>query len=315
MTGFYVGLLIRPRVGQEWVNGDQFPLGRLRLLTLELFTMLTKLLVISVLTTASVGISLAKNSAPTTTTPQTDTRAIGNAARSERKGIEESASDAGPNAELAIHAPCDENCQQGRQNISIQRRVVWFTFGLVIVGFLQVATMIWQTYLLRGSLRVIGRQVDLMRIQADFQATAMRQWLDVRAIKVLDTGRSLNPVTWSVQVSEKIEVCFEAINRTPYPLTFQKAYVLVTVVGIGEEFNFRCNKEVRLIPGGGKGSKCAFLMKLHLGADALRSYSQSMDLLFTVTGNIQFLPALGPHEIQEFDFLINQLLAKRPNCP
>ncbi len=64
---------------------------------------------------------------------------------------------------------CDETCQQGRENLKIQNRLTWLTFGLVIVGFLQVILLIW-------TFMTVNRQTSHM-------VTSERAWM-VPDIKV-----------------------------------------------------------------------------------------------------------------------------------
>jgi hypothetical protein len=60
---------------------------------------------------------------------------------------------------------CDETCQQGRQNLKIQSRLVWLTGGLVLVGFLQGGSMIWQAILLWKTRDEVHRQADWTETQ------------------------------------------------------------------------------------------------------------------------------------------------------
>jgi hypothetical protein len=62
-------------------------------------------------------------------------------------------------------ASCDEACQQGRRNLEIQGKLEWFTRLLVVVGFLQAITMVWQAGLLQGSLKQIRTQAEHMERQ------------------------------------------------------------------------------------------------------------------------------------------------------
>jgi len=57
---------------------------------------------------------------------------------------------------------CDETCQQGRENLQIQHRLAIFTLLLVIVGALQVGSMIWQAWLLRQTRGDVHSQLDQM---------------------------------------------------------------------------------------------------------------------------------------------------------
>lgn len=61
---------------------------------------------------------------------------------------------------------CDESCQNARQNLQIQNRLVWLTGGLVLVGLLQVGSMIWQAILLRQTRGDVKRQADWIETQA-----------------------------------------------------------------------------------------------------------------------------------------------------
>ena len=77
---------------------------------------------------------------------------------------------------------CDESCQNARQNLQIQNRLVWLTGGLVFVGLLQVGSMLWQAWLLKRTRDDVhaqarymkeqtgrmGRQADLMNRQTLF---------------------------------------------------------------------------------------------------------------------------------------------------
>jgi hypothetical protein len=59
--------------------------------------------------------------------------------------------------------PVDEPAQEeARQNLKIQGELALFTGLLVFVGFLQVGTMIWQAWLLRGTLKAIEVQAGHM---------------------------------------------------------------------------------------------------------------------------------------------------------
>lgn len=82
----------------------------------------------------------------------------------------------GPATPLATtDAPnCDEACQQGRQNIALQQRLIWLTGGLVLVGLLQVGSMVWQGIVMNRTKSDVHAQAGLMKTQADL----MGQQLD-----------------------------------------------------------------------------------------------------------------------------------------
>lgn len=82
-----------------------------------------------------------------------------------RKEQPEGYSDNGssPNPVSVSQKPATPGSNQARQDSSedrhIQRWLMYFTGALVGVGFLQVVSMIWQAYLLRGTMKQLQRQV------------------------------------------------------------------------------------------------------------------------------------------------------------
>lgn len=64
--------------------------------------------------------------------------------------------------------PCDEACQQGRDNLKVQNRLAWLTFGLVVVGAFQVGGMIWQAILIRQTRSDVHTQAEWMKTQAGY---------------------------------------------------------------------------------------------------------------------------------------------------
>jgi hypothetical protein len=75
-----------------------------------------------------------------------------------------------PNLVVSAQQPatptCDEACQQGRQNLVIQRKLEWFTGVLAIVGVLQMVLIGWQAFLLCKTRGDVKRQADWMETQA-----------------------------------------------------------------------------------------------------------------------------------------------------
>lgn len=68
---------------------------------------------------------------------------------------------------LATIAPaCDESCQEGRQGVANQGRLVWLSGGLVLVGLFGLGSMSWQGALLRRTRVDVQRQAGWMEMQA-----------------------------------------------------------------------------------------------------------------------------------------------------
>jgi hypothetical protein len=71
-----------------------------------------------------------------------------------------------PSTSAPAVAPCDEACQQGRQSLAVQRRLAWLLGGLLLVGLIQVATMLVQALLLRMTREEVHGQAGWMETQA-----------------------------------------------------------------------------------------------------------------------------------------------------
>jgi hypothetical protein len=69
----------------------------------------------------------------------------------------------------------DGASEQASENLKIQRQLALFTFLLVVVGFLQAATMIRQAGLLRGTLDKISIQATHMEQQTGLLETSRKQ--------------------------------------------------------------------------------------------------------------------------------------------
>lgn len=125
---------------------------------------------------------------------------------------------------------CDEACQQARQNVQIQRKLEWFTGGLVVVGFFQVMTMIWQGILLARTRTDVhnqgirmGEQVTQMKEQGAatlrsvlLQEVQYKQWV---VIGFWETKtRHIQPNVTEAVLTLK----FEVGNQTKFPLTLKK---------------------------------------------------------------------------------------------
>jgi hypothetical protein len=65
----------------------------------------------------------------------------------------------------ATDADYQKKADAEQENLDIQRKLEWFTGGLVFVGLMQAGTMIWQAWLLRGTLKAIKVQASHMERQ------------------------------------------------------------------------------------------------------------------------------------------------------
>jgi hypothetical protein len=130
--------------------------------------MLKKLAMLVVLTVVAVGF-LSSQEMPRNA-PEQRVGKPGSSQNGSSKTDPSGDNQAAANVPLTAPQPatptCDEACQQGRENLAIQRKLEWFTGVLAIVGVLQVATMVWQGIFLRRTWVAIHSQANTMEIQA-----------------------------------------------------------------------------------------------------------------------------------------------------
>jgi hypothetical protein len=128
---------------------------------------------------------------------------------------------------------CDETCQQGRRNLEIQGKLEWFTGVLAIVGVLQVGTMVWQAWLLRGTLGEIHTQAGHMERQTKIleDSVAAAQKSADAALAQVEAAKSVQRAQLRVEFVEPgWTVDYEAGG---YPVKFRiildgttRAYIL-----------------------------------------------------------------------------------------
>jgi hypothetical protein len=86
-----------------------------------------------------------------------------------------------PGAVSASHQPAapgtDKASEDSRENLQIQRWLMYLTGALVLVGVIQAGSMIWQANLLKQTRMDVKRQADWMQKQAHLMA---RQGLSMR---------------------------------------------------------------------------------------------------------------------------------------
>src|ERR1035437_10035590 len=120
--------------------------------------MLKRLAILGLLGTLATVCFLAGQTAPLGP-PKQGIAKPGSSQNGKDKAQPQSSQQPAPNSLLTGQQPttptCDEACQQGRQNLAIERKLEWFTGVLAVVGVLQVVTMIWQAGLLRLTWKTI----------------------------------------------------------------------------------------------------------------------------------------------------------------
>ncbi len=123
-------------------------------------------------------VSLLKGQTAPLSTPKQGIAKPGSSQNGSAQPNPQDSKQAAPNAMTSSQQPttptCDEGCQQGRQNLAIQGKLEWFTGVLAIVGVLQVGTMIWQAWLLKGTLSAIQVQAKDARTSTKVTLDAIR---------------------------------------------------------------------------------------------------------------------------------------------
>jgi hypothetical protein len=103
---------------------------------------------------------------------------------------------------------CDEACQQARENLKIQGKLELFTGGLVLVGFLQVGTMIWQAWLLRQTRNDVHTQAGQMQRQTeilDKSVAAAQKGADAAEISAIASKISAEAAKENIEAFENKE--------------------------------------------------------------------------------------------------------------
>jgi hypothetical protein len=166
------------------------------------------------------------------------------------------ASCAGPAAPPSAQQPtaltCDEACQQGRENLAIQRKLELFTGGLVVVGLLQVGSMVWQAILLNQTRGDVHTQAGWMKTQTEHMG---------RQTEILDG--SVDVAKKSANAAEDGLVFMKAKERarltiTPFkfknskivPYDFNEVILHVTNDGLTSALNVRGECSIKTTPAG-----------------------------------------------------------------
>jgi hypothetical protein len=114
---------------------------------------------------------------------------------------------------------CDETCQQGRQNLAIQRKLEWFTGVLATVGVLQVIALTWQTLFVRRTWAEIHLQAGWMKTQTEHmsrQANLMDQQTGILANSVAASQKSADAAETSARAAMGIAVPLLALQELEF---------------------------------------------------------------------------------------------------
>jgi len=194
---------------------------------------------------------------------------------------------------------CDENCQNQRQNLDMQRKIEWFTGILAAVGVLQgvVLFLTWKA----------------IRRQSDLQAFLTRQWVDVANFGVSDEDPREIP-EWdlpkrherpkrdeALKKSIELHSGFDVLNNTPYPLPLRKIVTYVSKGGRGLEWiKHEFSADVVLPPNRSVGDNfysCFFSVSLDEREVELHA---ATCFGFQIRIDVIFLDAEGKEVIQQF---------------
>jgi hypothetical protein len=147
------------------------------------------------------------------------------------------------------------------------------------------------------TLRAINRQADLMKVQSDIQAAAMRQWLDVEFMRS-DTAE----MVFTDSLGEYVpfinaKLHFRAVNNTPYPLTVKRADVSVSRDwddGKCRWESFAVEETAILSPGGEKRGENTYNFFVCFRIEGAKVETYARDVYFaSVVGAVSFEPVIG----------------------
>jgi hypothetical protein len=117
-----------------------------------------------------------------------------------------------------------------QENLDIQRKLEWFTGGLVLVGLMQAFTMIWQASLLRGTLKTMDQQATDARSSSGAAASIAQQTLTAierQAKHMEDQSRALVQSVAAAQESAKV-----AQRNLDAMMNRERARIRVEIVGL-----------------------------------------------------------------------------------
>lgn len=140
-----------------------------------------------------------------------------------------------------------------RETIDIQRKLEWFTGILALVGILQVGTMIWQAWLLRGTLEQIRVQAGHMGEQTGIlkDSVAAAQTSADAAAAQIEMMKSKERAQFRIQFADLyLKPDYKYVEYGGYPVSFSvimdgttRAYILeeniVASIATGEERKYR----------------------------------------------------------------------------
>jgi hypothetical protein len=139
---------------------------------------------------------------------------------------------------------CDETCQQGRQNLAIQRKLEWFTGVLAAVGVLQVIALIWQTLFVRRTWAEIHLQAGWMKTQTEHmsrQADLMDQQTGILANSVAVSQKSADAAETSAKAAMGVAVPALMLSRFSFIIKekidytfFLRPSVIIEVKNFGQ---------------------------------------------------------------------------------
>jgi hypothetical protein len=187
---------------------------------------------------APTTVSPVKGQTKPLSTPKQRVAKAGSSQNGSNQATSQDSKQASPDTVLPTPQPsapgCDETCQQGRQNLDIQRKLEWFTGGLVIVGFLQARTMVWQGVFLRrtwveihSQAHLLKRQADLLERQTDAAAKSAAAFINKERSRVFIRA----------EITGDFCATFYAVNRGQSPARITYGFVDCEIFGNEDKFS------------------------------------------------------------------------------
>jgi hypothetical protein len=160
----------------------------------------------------------------------------------------------------------------------------------------------WQSIETRAAAKATEDSVGTMKRQADIQAAAMSQWLDVEFVASDTAGSELTDELGNFVPSFEAKLHFKAINNSAYPLTVKRAEISISrnhYDGKMRWENFAI-EETAILPPAGKGKESAYHFFIRLGIEGAGVESYARDSYFaSVVGNVFFEPVIADRIVDQ----------------
>jgi len=191
-------------------------------------------------------------------------------------------------------------------------QAIWWERGYIFFGwpngitiwalFLTMIVIAEQTIETRKAAKATEDSVGTMKRQADIQAAAMSQWLDVECVASDTAGSPLLDDSKKYVSSLNVKIHFKAINNTAYPLMVKRTEISISrnhYDGKMRWENFAIEEPAILPPSRpNREGSYHFFINLPLNGAGVESYARD-NFFASVVGSVFFEPVTGESIVEQ----------------